>query len=1684
MSRFCRNFTFFLFALVLPYSLFGQTAQFTTNTSSGCNYLIVQFNATGSGGTSPLKYHWDFGNGNSIERTNQNASAIYNSPGTYLATLRVEDVNGNMSDPFSRTIIVHDGPTADFTISGNTNGCAPLPIVLNDVSSQGSSAITNWFWEFGDGNTSNMQNPEKTYTTTGNFTINLRVTDQNGCIGNKELREVVTTTDEIRFRIEGNPTYSCDTSKILTTSFDPGLPYNADLSKYNFFWDFGNGNNSNEVSPTTSFSTGSYDIMLRVSTTDGVCSVEQTFPSFINVGEVNPTISYWGTYPVCGVPRYTFQLDNFGVADNQKIIWDFGDGETDTVTGQARLNHTYDTPGSYNVKATITDPADPTCINIVETTSDIVFPDHSFTSDIQYHCNLVPIAFNPPNLWNARSYIWQFGDGTSSYERYPVKTYSEPGTYDVTLTIIIGQEDACLLTIKQEDFIHIGNPEASFSTNGREVLYDMPVGYDLSGLPTTHLEGGCLSDVVNFNAAVKGDIETYKWIFGDGTTETTTSPEASHYYSSNGEFSPMLVVVDKQGCIDTVRCDNCVRRGEKNSNADVTLYSDGNIINNVNDTICCFYNFLFENETNPDEVDLIWYHLELIGEQGGLPPAYSGFYKEEGKFYSYEGAETDSDLLDMMYVLASFSIPILGDDPNLHYYTYDNGCQTIVDYPKFVHHRLPWGNFLYTPPECEPNADPNADTVFFDLNDPVTFQGDWLAEENYPLDSVVIGIPIPGYGAYTYRRSDYGILNLQQLQQVGAFPVIKIPTASAPPMFMVTTTLYDSDPLDPNGFIKPPAILAKCGPPGAACFDQVPIPILFSGLTVNIETLSSVKQGCAPLTVDFQLKDPSVVNIDSSLTWNFSDGQKAHGSNPTVTFPIPDTITYFMTGYDSSGCFIDTVHINDTIIVTGINVSFSIDGNAICLNEDTLSDIKIVNSSYSTASISENKWDFAGYKDTIINHATFDYKFSADTSPPLHLQFVPRYISLTVTDDIGCTGKDSLEVYIRKPEANVNFALRDNGSCSPGAWMNLSNYEFVGGFPPIYGELYWKWDTATEYNIKDIFSAHGTEIWSKGQEGKVNVFLKITGDSMGVCPATSNDTTFEFMVSQIEAHFSISDTSFECAPAMVTFSDTNTILINDSIPIEAWNWVLYNEHGEVERTSELKEPEFQLATSGYYRLELEVVDENDCIGTIEQDSVLLIKNLTAAIILPKDTICMGESLEYRGDASKANFYNWDFGDGQVYFGETVTHAFQQHGQRVVRLIVHYTGDSTIFCEDHFQDSIYVQSAPVLNIDDALICIGDTARLQAPELAEYNYLWKPTGATASYIIVNKPDTFYLQVTDIRDGCVSYDTILVDTISLPEIRIEAPNYVCISDEISVTATSNPEASYYEWRNATGTYSYESSHLLKIDSTIVVELIIIDTNKCKNSIKDTIFAVEQPVINLPDTSSCEGDSVFISAVPINLSYPMEIFSWTRDGEKIGDTTNTISINEQGKYIVKLNVGVCQTYDTFFFHLHPNPDISLNEEEYVYCEEFGGIELDAGEAVKYWWYHSGEKSRKVYVSSQDTFVVRLTNIFNCFSDDEIITINRCQPRVYHPNAFIPGKDGDDQFYINTFNLGYFHLIIFNRWGEVIFETNDPKVSWDGTYRGEPMPAGVYPWLMKYKGDNPDYDKILEKKGMVTIIR
>lgn len=238
-----------------------------------------------------------------------------------------------------------------------------------------------------------------------------------------------------------------------------------------------------------------------------------------------------------------------------------------------------------------------------------------------------------------------------------------------------------------------------------------------------------------------------------------------------------------------------------------------------------------------------------------------------------------------------------------------------------------------------------------------------------------------------------------------------------------------------------------------------------------------------------------------------------------------------------------------------------------------------------------------------------------------------------------------------------------------------------------------------------------------------------------------------------------------------------------------------------------------------------------------------------------------------------------------------------------------------------------------------------------------------------------------------------------------------------------------------------------------------------------------------------ACNGETTYF--LDLTATYP-DSWSWDFGDPAIGSINNADSARPvhtysgEGTYTVTLIVSEgCQEADTVSKQVTVlnNPilgKIDIGEDKEI-CEG-ESITLRAGKDIPdgstYMW-STGETTETITVNKIGAYSVVVVNS-NCGISDNIL-IDNC-PHIYTPLAFTPNNDGlNDIFYIKGISVYDFELNIYNRWGELFYQSHDINEGWDGTHNGERVPEDVYVWQVFYRGLINAPHKML---GSITLIR
>jgi gliding motility-associated-like protein len=321
---------------------------------------------------------------------------------------------------------------------------------------------------------------------------------------------------------------------------------------------------------------------------------------------------------------------------------------------------------------------------------------------------------------------------------------------------------------------------------------------------------------------------------------------------------------------------------------------------------------------------------------------------------------------------------------------------------------------------------------------------------------------------------------------------------------------------------------------------------------------------------------------------------------------------------------------------------------------------------------------------------------------------------------------------------------------------------------------------------------------------------------------------------------------------------------------------------------------------------------------------------------------------------------------------------------------------------------------------------------------------------------------------------------------------PDRIITCEQNTITlATSAITSAAYSWTKngipVTGTINAITALVTNSIDKYIVEVIDLHTCKAKDSIE--VIGTPRPVMQLDDASICEGTSLSIDGTPLNMSnlsnYSIS-YKWFNNNSEIkNNNTSNIVASNAGTYKVIAFVGTCSDTSEMKLVINPLPILTLPKFKRFCPESEPVIILDAGNHTRFLWSPIGETSQKINVTNSGHYTVTVFNNFDCSASGAIEVKEICPPRLFVADAFSPNQDGtNDMFNVYGAHIGSYKLLIFNRWGEIIFESKNKDHFWDGIYKGEIMPVGVYPWIITYEGDSQEYVGPYKLEGSVTVIK
>jgi len=796
-------------------------------------------------------------------------------------------------------------------------------------------------------------------------------------------------------------------------------------------------------------------------------------------------------------------------------------------------------------------------------------------------------------------------------------------------------------------------------------------------------------------------------------------------------------------------------------------------------------------------------------------------------------------------------------------------------------------------------------------------------------------------------------------------------------------------------------------------------------------------------------------------SWDFADGGTSFDTDPIHTFAEAGTYEVVLEVTTNLGCT-DAVSYPVTVLEAPIADFEFMD---ICLNQSA---VFIDSSSFDEGIITDWNWDFGDLTTSTLMSPTNEYT-----------TFGTFLVSLAVTGENGCisTITKTIDVF-DNPIANFNALA----SCfyDSVTFENLSTIED--------GEI-----ILFDWEFGDGFGTSAMEEpeYLYAESGTYNVSLSIISDK-----GCLSDTLIPLK------RFAAPNASYEaennCLNDLSIFNNTSSIEVPAVIDSYLWDFG----DGMI---SELVSPTHLFDAAGVYPIVLNVISTDGCVDSITQMLTIYdtpIANFTA------ENDCFYTNVDFENLSSvsdgviASNLWNFDDGVESDLFSPS--HLFDVHGFYNVNLSV----TSEFGCNNDTTITIERFASPTIEFDAPNSCLSETITFENTstiplpyEIAFYEWNFGD-GVTAtsedpvhSY---SEPGTYLvvLKATS-AEGCFAEETIPLSIYPVPVVNFSSLP-TCFgneSDFINETTLFWGDVISWQWDFSDGTTSVEENptHTFSTVGEHIVQLIATSNHNCTDSIIAPITIQPLPIVslNVSDSILCGNECITLNSSSSSESTLIN-YEWeTSFGHLISGESVEICFESFGNETQYFDLSLKVT-DEFgcmdklllndFINVLPTPKASftINPNEVSILDTQVDFFNTSSFATDYLWDFGDGSSNSIEFNPIHLYEIepgRHEITLYAFSDPTKQCVDTARQILeikdeliyYVPNAFTPDGNSFNNDFSPVFTTGFdpynYHLSIYNRYGEVLFESYNSTVGWDGTNRNYGLVQdGVYVWKIEFK--------------------
>lgn len=491
------------------------------------------------------------------------------------------------------------------------------------------------------------------------------------------------------------------------------------------------------------------------------------------------------------------------------------------------------------------------------------------------------------------------------------------------------------------------------------------------------------------------------------------------------------------------------------------------------------------------------------------------------------------------------------------------------------------------------------------------------------------------------------------------------------------------------------------------------------------------------------------------------------------------------------------------------------------------------------------------------------------------------------------------------------------------------------------------------------------------------------------------------------------------------------------------------------------------------------VSSGSCIGT---KNVTITVNALPVISVTASTICEKEKATVT--ATGAATYSWKEPSGGSYTGSTITLQPASTTSYTV------TGTDSKGCKDTTTTIITVNPAPLIKVNSETICAGVEITLIAS--GGNSYTWQAAGttlpATASVLVKPTATTSYTVTGTGANGCKNTAVSTVTVNPIPDIAANSGT-ICKGKNFTIKAVGG--ATSYSWQASDGSAVPPQAEVIVNPASNTTYTVTGTAKGCSDTAMAHVNVNPVPVITVNNAAICSRKEVKLTASG------GATYHWSTN---TGGASIVVAPAITTSYTVTGTQGGCSSTAIAVVTVYGNPIVSFYPNPRELSEDEPKVNLfnsTSGKNLLYEWTF-GDAASPLNTSDKEnpshqypgpgTYTICLKaidSLHGCVDSACKEIIYKPQWTIYVPNAFTPGDDGhlNNVFYAYGTNIIKFRMLIFDRWGNEIFESNDLYKGWDGKVNGKPELAqqDVYVW----KIDCTDiFNKTHQYIGHVTLVK